>query len=153
MQHKIIALTPIAGGFSANTITLSFDSQVPCKTAVLAFIQDRSDLHDCYILDESTLCPITFDFTAVLEGATGESTYNSDQWACTYNQYRTLFQDVTNRPHFVKHYQPFCRLLKSQGGKAGEFYTLHDNGNFNKYRDGSEPLSYGLLNSPAHYFK
>ena len=153
MQHKIIALTPTQKGFVSKRITFTCGSKVPYKTAVLVFIQNRSDLHDCYILDAETLCPVTFDFTVVLKGHAAGSTFSSDQWACTYNQYKALFKDITSRSRFIRHYQPFCRALKSKSGKAGEFYTLHDNANFNKYREGSIPFPYGIFNSPAHFFK
>lgn len=150
MIHTILAINPQAGSFKVTHI--DFETDAPLREAVFALIQNNPQYHDSFIMDATTLCPITFDCTVTLMGAT--RSYHSDQWACTFSDFQKHMSNVESKECFVSHSAPFCRFLRSRSGKAGEFFTDHANEEFNKFRDSAKPFEEGVIfNSPEHYWR
>lgn len=98
--------------------------------ALFSFIYKRTELHNHVLIDDETLCPITFDTTVFLKGGSFEKTGKPipvDVFNCTmagFLEKMDRFERTPDLHHFSS--KPcFCRFIKSKSGKAGEFFNFH----------------------------
>ena len=80
--------------------------------------------------------------------------FASDQFATTYNKFAANMSDMAKQDNFVSMGGAFCRIIKGEGGKAGEFFTFHDP-DFGRFRaDPKAPFAeHGIFNEPKFYFE
>lgn len=156
-SYKIILMHP-KNGYYRHSIHEFRSSADNVSDAVISYVHKRPELHDHFILEADTLAPITFDTTVYLKGGhfaeTGKP-YPSDQFACTFADFQKLVNHYQRSEifHSWAHRSPFCRVLRSKSGKAGEFFMMHSR-TFASYRELATEFAPGsYLNSPAHHFK
>ena len=156
-SYRIIVMHPKNGFYRHSTH--EFKSQADnISEAVISYVYKRPELHDHFVIEADTLAPITFDTTVYLKGGhfaeTGKP-YPSDQFACTFAEFDKLIKHYQQSEvfHSWAHRPPFCRVLRSKSGKAGEFFMMHSR-TFASYRELAIAFAeHSYLNSPAHYFK
>ena len=171
-EYCIVVMKPEEGYTYHQRIT--FKSAAPTfKEAVISFIKKREEYHDHFILEAETLAPVTFDATVYLKGGNFAETgkpYPNDFFACTFSEFEKQATYYQNDCEIFDHFSSsaFCRVLRSRSGKAGEFFTMHNE----RFRDltmkyqkdlGRPVLKFGeygkafregnFLNSPNHYFQ
>ncbi|WP_431786921.1 hypothetical protein [Vibrio harveyi] len=172
-QFTVIAMKPEDGFYYHEKITFNTTAE-NISDAVYSLVSKRIEFQRCFFLELETLAPITFDTTVYLKGGNFEKTgnpYPNDIFACTYDEFKSMLISYSCRPELLHSFskRSFCRVIRSKGGKAGEFFMMH-NKRFREERiagalhlQEKQPLQFKdfeksfhkgcYLNSPEHYFK
>lgn len=149
---EVIAVRVLPMAFQVHTLKLEA-SNPELSMSLFAFVnQSPTKWGDCFFIDSDTLSPITFDFTCTSKSHIN-SEIKSDYFTCTYNELVKQVERLESEDRFISNSQPFCRVIRSKSGKAGQFFSDHDQSFSKSRQDKNEPFRTSVFHNEDFYFE
>lgn len=149
-RYKVIAVKPVRHQYNISNIEFtSLDNDF--SHALYAYVQENQEkLQDTFFVCPNTLSPIIFEFS-VISDREGDRVIRSDIYRCTFSTHIEYLAHCIENADIT---EPFCRIIKSKSGKAGEFFLAHCKDFKISTEQHIKPFTTGtLLDNPKFYFK